>query len=112
MVRRLIREQKYPVYTLLVQEDEPHGDADPYVHRRTGDEELLNMARKTTVSKRNKKSLAAAQEFEQLGVRIPRDLINRLRIVAATRKAQRATPHSQTEMVTDALTEWLDRNGH
>ena len=71
------------------------------------------MTRKTTPHKRNKskKSLAAAQEFEQLGVRIPRDLINRLRIAAATRKAQRATPHSQAEMVAEALTDWLDRKG-
>ncbi len=67
------------------------------------------MARKTTLQKRTKKS--REQEFEQLGVRIPRDLINRLRIAAATRKAQRATPHSQAEIVAEAVTEWLDRKG-
>ena len=68
------------------------------------------MARKTTVSKRNKKS--REQEFEQLGVRIPRVLINRLRIAAATRKAQRSTPHSQAEIVAEAISKWLDQNGH
>ena len=70
------------------------------------------MARKTTLKKTNKKNREAAQVFEQLGVRIPRDLINRLRIVAATRKAQRATPNSQAEIVAEAVTKWLDQNGH
>ena len=69
----------------------------------------FKMARKTTVKKNRETS---EQVFEQLGVRIPRDLINRLRIAAATRKARRAKPHSQAEMVADALTEWLDRKGH
>ena len=64
------------------------------------------MARK----KINKKS--REQEFEQLGVRIPRELINRLRIVAATRKAQRATPHSQAEIVAEAVAEWCEKRGY
>lgn len=67
------------------------------------------MARKTTVKKKIETS---EHVVEQLGVRIPRDLINRLRIAAATRKAQRSTPHSQAEMVAEAITKWLDENGH
>ena len=67
------------------------------------------MARKTTLRKKSEKS--REQEFEQLGVRIPRDLINRLRIAAAMRKAQRATPHSQAEIVAEAVAEWCEKRG-
>lgn len=49
-------------------------------------------------------------QMEQFGVRLPKELIDRLRITAATRKAKGTEPQTQADIAKCALNEWLDRN--
>jgi len=49
-------------------------------------------------------------QMEQFGVRLPKELLDRLRITSVTRKTKGMEPHTQSDIACCALTEWLERN--
>jgi hypothetical protein len=51
------------------------------------------------------------EEFPQLGVRIPRSLLNRLQAASLARKQAKALPKTQAQIVAVAITAWLDEEG-
>jgi hypothetical protein len=47
-----------------------------------------------------------------LAIRLPKELMDALRIAAVTRRTQDKPPVTQTDIVAIAVREWLQRQGH
>lgn len=78
---------------------------------RKSTSEKIAAARKADASheatRTSKQTSKLETELDQLGVRIPRDISNRLKIVATTRKVKKLEPYTQAEIVAAALRDWL-----
>jgi hypothetical protein len=52
------------------------------------------------------------QPSPMLAIRLPKRVMDALRIAAATRRTQEKPPYTQTDIVTEALEAWLRSEGH